>query len=95
MEASSVGEEIRRIGGRKYLLRFGRLPAKDEGPEHWKVDLHRIWLGRPIEEPEFCLVRSTKEALMQALQEQALEEKLRGRAVASPSGRNPLTSRGR
>jgi hypothetical protein len=59
---ASVEQEIRRIGGRKYLLRLGRLRAQDEGSERWKADLHRIWLGRPTEEPELCLVRSTKEA---------------------------------
>jgi hypothetical protein len=64
-----VGQEIRRIGGRKYLLRLDRLPAKGERPERWKLELHRIWLGRPSEEPELCLVRPTKEALMQALQD--------------------------
>jgi hypothetical protein len=87
---SDVAEEVRRIGGRKYLLRLGRLPATGDRPERWKVDLHRIWLGHPSEMPEFSLVRPTKEELMRALeQKQSLggtRRRVSGRHVKARPG---------
>ena len=68
----SVGLETR-IGGRKYLIRLGVLPAKGDGRERWKADFHQISLGRPSEVPEFGLVRGTKEALIQAVEDAAME----------------------
>ena len=62
-----------RIGGRKYLIRFGVLPAKGDGQERWKADFHQISLGRPSEVPEFGLIRGTKEALTQAVEDAAME----------------------
>jgi hypothetical protein len=68
----SVGVETR-IGGRKYLVRLRVVPAKGEAAERWKADFHEISLGRASEVPEFCIVRRTKEALIQAVEEATRE----------------------
>ena len=66
--APSIGVEIR-ARGRKYLVRLGVLPAQGERPERWKADFHEISLGRPSEVPEFCLVRRSKDALIEAVKD--------------------------
>lgn len=72
-----------------------RRPVEDSAVAQVAVERHpalaRVGVvePRPTEEPELCLVRPTKEALMQALQGQALEQKLQGSRCVSAGPQPP------